>query len=42
MTAPSSAIRASDARAIAAWILVTAGALVPVAFVVLAFPSFRG
>jgi hypothetical protein len=39
---PSSAIRASDARAIAAWILVTAGALVPVAFVVLAFPSFRG
>lgn len=39
---PMSALRPSDARSLAAWIVLTAAAIVPVAFVVLAFPSFRG
>jgi RsiW-degrading membrane proteinase PrsW (M82 family) len=41
-TDPLSTLRPSDARAIAAWIVLTAAAIVPVAFVVLAFPSFYG
>lgn len=41
-TDPLSALRPSDAPSLAAWIVLTAGAAVPVAFVVLAFPSFYG
>jgi RsiW-degrading membrane proteinase PrsW (M82 family) len=39
---PLSAIRPADARAVAAWIVLTAATLVPVAFAILAFPSFYG
>jgi RsiW-degrading membrane proteinase PrsW (M82 family) len=37
---PLSAVRPADARVLAAWIVLTAATLVPVAFVILAFPSF--
>jgi RsiW-degrading membrane proteinase PrsW (M82 family) len=37
---PSSAVRVSEARAVAAWIVLAASLLVPVAVLVLAFPSF--
>jgi RsiW-degrading membrane proteinase PrsW (M82 family) len=38
--APTIEIRASEARAVAGWIVLTAGLLVPVAILILAFPSF--
>jgi hypothetical protein len=36
----SSAVRVSEARAVAAWIVLAASLLVPTAVLVLAFPSF--
>lgn len=39
---PLSAIKLSDVRTLAAWVVLTAASLVPVTFVILAFPSFYG
>lgn len=39
---PLSVIKLSEGRTLAAWVVLTAASLVPVTFVVLAFPSFYG